>query len=212
MKLYDYLPSQNGWKVRALAAQLGIALKTEYVSIFEGGARTPAFLEMNPMGAVPVLELDDGRCIAESNAILCYLAEGSPLLPADPIERGRVLQWLFAEQNHIEPVIGSLRYWTLTGKLPRRAASVIDAKRTAGEQRLDMIERHLERHPFLANDRYSIADLAVYAYGHLAEDAGFSFARRPAWRAWMARVAEAAAPLPPVVPYSIDPHAHGELG
>ncbi|TIV97699.1 MAG: glutathione S-transferase, partial [Mesorhizobium sp.] len=110
--LYDYLPSQNAWKVRVLLGLLGIAYETRQVSIFEGESRTGDFLKLNPAGAVPVLGLENGEAIAESNAILVYLAERTPFLPADRFSRAKVMQWLFFEQYHVEPVIGSLRFWT----------------------------------------------------------------------------------------------------
>ena len=211
MKLYDYLPSQNGWKIRTLLRLTGRELPTEYASIFEGEARSEFFLDRNPMGAIPVLELDDGRCIAESNAILTFLAQGTPYLPSDAADQARVLQWLFFEQNYVEPVIGSLRYWALTGKILQRDPALVAQKHAAGERALDALDRHLARHAFLADDRFSIADIAVYAYAHLAQDAHFSLASRPNFVAWMQRVAEQGE-LPPVVPYSVDPHSMGELG
>jgi glutathione S-transferase len=211
MKFYDYLPSQNGWKIRSLAALLDLRLPTEYVPIFAGAARAPAFLACNPMGAVPVLELDDGRCIAESNAILCFLAEGTAMLPSAAAERAGVLQWLFFEQNYVEPVIGSLRYWRLTGKLPRRDPAVVDDKRRGGERALAALDRHLARQDFLANGRFGLADLSLYAYTHLAGDAGLALDAYPCLQRWIARVA-AAGPWPPVVGYEVDPLACGELG
>ncbi len=211
MKLYDYGPSQNGWKIRALLAMLGSPIAAQQVLIFEGQSRSPDFLARNPAGSVPVLELDDGRCLAESNAILTYLAEGTPHLPPARFERGSVMQWLFFEQNQIEPVIGSLRYWTLTGKLARRDPALVRAKRSAAERALDLLDRHLDGKQFLANDRFSIADLAVYAYAHLAADAGLDPARRRYFSAWTHRVA-AQAELPPVIAYATDPYSDRELG
>jgi glutathione S-transferase len=210
MKLYDYGPSQNGWKIRALLALLGVTIEIEEVSIFTGQSRTPAFLAKNPAGAVPVLELDDGRCIAESNAILTYLANASVYLPEDPGEHASVMQWLFFEQNYVEPVIGSLRYWTLTDKLSRRAPALVAQRREAGERTLDRLDAYLRDHAFLANDRFSIADIAVYAYAHLAADAGIDLARREHFTTWTQRIRTQAA-LPDVIPYSVDPYALREL-
>jgi glutathione S-transferase len=206
MKLYDYLPSQNGWKIRTLLHLAGRELPTEYVSIFEGAGRGDDFLNRNPMGAVPVLELDDGRSIAESNAILVFLAQGTPYLPSDPVDQARVLQWLFFEQNYVEPVIGSLRYWALTGRILQHDPAVIAQKQAAGERALEALDRHLVRRDFLADDRFGIADIAVYAYSHLAQDAHLSLASLPNFGAWTRRVATQAE-LPPVVPYSVDPHS-----
>src|SRR5579864_2715425 len=117
LTLHDYLPSQNGWKVRVLLGLLKIPYRSQLVSIFEGECHTDAFLNLNPAGAIPVLGFEDGRAVAESNAILVYLADGTPFLPTDRYYRAKVLQWLFFEQYSIEPVIGSLRFWTLTGRL-----------------------------------------------------------------------------------------------
>ena len=211
MKLYDYAPSQNGWKIRALLGLLDMKIGTEPVSIFEGESRTGEFFAKNPAGAIPVLELDDGRCIAESNAILVYLAHSSALLPADRFENAAVMQWLFFEQYNVEPSIGSLRYWTLTGKLPRRAPAIVAQKRDAGDFALDRLDAHLHRNQYLANNRFSIADLAVYAYAHLAGDAGFDLGHRKNFNAWMQRI-RAQRTLPDVVPYSTDPHSLRELG
>ncbi|CDX20337.1 Glutathione S-transferase [Mesorhizobium sp. ORS 3324] len=208
LTLYDYLPSQNAWKVRVLLGLLGIAYETRMVSIFEGESHTPAFLKLNPAGAVPVLGLEDGEAIAESNAILTYLAEGTPYLPADRFSRAKVMQWLFFEQYHVEPVIGSLRFWTLTGRLERNQAMVA-GKREAGARALAALERGLQDASFLVGDALTVADIAVYAYGHRAGDCGFALADYPALSAWVDRVGEAVGSGYPVHPYSIDPHSGG---
>ncbi|MBZ9882845.1 glutathione S-transferase family protein [Mesorhizobium sp. CA10] len=207
LTLYDYLPSQNAWKVRVLLGLLGIAYDTRIISIFEGESHTETFLKLNPAGAVPVLGLDNGEAIAESNAILAYLAEGTPYLPSDRFARAKVMQWLFFEQYHIEPVIGSLRYWTLTGRLDRNQAMVA-GKREAGVRALAALERNLADTQFLVGNALTIADIAVYAYSHRAEDCGFSLADYPAVDAWMGRVRETIGRDYPVHPYSIDPHSH----
>lgn len=206
--LYDYLPSQNAWKVRVLLGLLGIAYETRQVSIFEGESRTGDFLKLNPAGAVPVLGLENGEAIAESNAILVYLAERTPFLPADRFSRAKVMQWLFFEQYHVEPVIGSLRFWTLTGRLERNHAMVA-GKSEAGTRALGALDRGLKDAPFLVGVALTIADIAVYAYSHRAEDCGFSLADYPAVSAWIDRVREAIGPAYPVHPYSIDPHSGG---
>jgi glutathione S-transferase len=206
LKLYDYQPSQNGWKVRVLLGLLQIPYASRIVSIFEGESRTEAFLALNPAGAIPVLELEDGRTIGESNAILCYLAEGTPLVPADRYQRAKVMQWLFFEQYNIEPVIGSLRFWTLTGRLERNQGMVA-GKREAGARALAALDRSLADAAFLVGDRLSIADIAVYAYSHRAEDCGFILTDYPAVSAWLARVRDAIGPDHPVRPYNTDPHS-----
>jgi glutathione S-transferase len=206
LTLYDYLPSQNGWKVRVLFGLLNIPYHSRLVSIFEGGGRTDAFLDLNPAGGIPVLELEDGRTIAESNAILAYLADGTPFLPADRYQRAKVMQWLFFEQYHVEPVIGTLRFWTLTGRLEINQAMVA-AKRAAGTRALAALERGLTKTPFLVGKKFSIADIAVYAYGHRAEDCGFGLTDYPALAAWLDRVREVIGSGYPIYPYSDDPHS-----
>jgi glutathione S-transferase len=204
--LYDYLPSQNGWKVRVLLGLLQIPYTSRIVSIFEGESRTDAFLSLNPAGAIPVLEIEDGRTIAESNAILAYLGEGTRFLPADRYQRAKVMQWLFFEQYHVEPVIGSLRFWTLTGRLERNR-DLVAGKREAGTRALAAMDRALANTPFLIGQDLSIADVAAYAYSHRAPDSGFQLTDYPAVVAWCRRVGEAIGPHYPVYPYSVDPHS-----
>ena len=206
LTLHDYLPSQNGWKARVLLGLLEIPYTSHPVSIFEGESHTDAFLDLNPAGAVPVLELEDGRAIAESNAILTYLAEGTPFLPADRYQRAKVMQWLFFEQYHIEPVIGSLRFWTLTGRIERNQG-MVSGKREAAVRALTAMERSLAGLSFLVGNDLSIADIAVYAYSHRAADCGFPLTDYPAVAAWAGRVRDAIGPGYPVHPYSIDPHS-----
>src|SRR5262249_29901109 len=155
LRLYDYPGSQNGWKVRALARLLARDLEIVPVNIF--APRDPAFLALNPMGAVPVLELEDGRVLTESNAILCFLAEGLRYLPAGLGDRAMVLRWLFFEQDYAQNSIASLRYWRLTGRLGERAAEVPTREATA-KRVLTTLEPELARHPFLAGDQLTIAD------------------------------------------------------
>jgi len=211
LRLYDYLPSQNAWKVRCLLNHLGQPYERTIVSIFEGESRTETFLGRNPVGAVPVLELESGVSIAESNAILCYLAEGTAYLPGDRLARATVMQWLFFEQSYVEPQIGSLRYWTLTGKLARRAPELIEGKRAYGLRALAALERHLATNEFLANGIYSIADIAVFAYAGLAAEAGFDLAPYPGFGGWCRRVRAQPGFLAEMHPYAIDPHATKEL-
>jgi glutathione S-transferase len=204
--LHDYLPSQNAWKIRVLLGLLDLPYETREISIFEGAAQSDAFLKLNPTGAVPVLELEDGRAIAESNAILGYLAEESGFLPADRYGHAKVSQWLCFEQYNVEPVIGSLRFWTLTGRLKRNAAMVA-GKRDAVVKTLGALDRGLAGRGFLVGDRLSIADISVYAYTHLASDCGIDLSSYPAVDVWLARVGEAIGPDFPVHPYSVDPHS-----
>ncbi len=208
--LYDYLPSQNAYKVRVLLGQLRIPYRQVFVPIFLGAGHDDAFLEKNPVGAVPVLELEDGRTVAESNAILCYLAEGTRFLPDERFARAKVLQWLFFEQDYVQPTVATLRHWTLTGKLERNSAGVA-GKRRGGEGVLAALERALQGRRFLVGDAPSIADIAVFAYVHLAEDGGFSLSGRPALQRWIETVSQALSPLPEVFPYAIDPDSHRDL-
>jgi glutathione S-transferase len=206
LTLHDYLPSQNGWKIRVLLGLLQVPYRTLLISIFEDESRTEAFLALNPAGAIPVLEIEDGRTVAESNAILVYLAEGTPFLPTDRYQRAKVMQWLFFEQYNIEPVIGSLRFWSLTGRLERNG-HMVAAKREAGARALGALERGLAKTPFLVGSDLSIADIAVYAYTHRAQDCGFRLADYPAVSAWAGRVRDTIGPDFPVHPYGVDPHS-----
>ena len=209
LKLYDYLPSQNAWKVRALLNHLGRQYETVEVSIFEGKGQEPAHRAINPTGAVPGLQLDDGRVLSESLAILCYLAEGTPYLPADAYERAKVLQWLSFENDYLQNSIGSLRFWKLTGK--QRPHELVHAKVHIGMRCLVILEEALEKSAFLVGGRYTIADIACYAYTHLAEEAGLPLRHCPNVVAWLARVRAQPGFLDRVYPYSVDPHSTGEL-
>ena len=211
LTLYDYLPSQNAWKVRQLLHHLGLPYRTVEVAIFEGAARTPEFLRLNPAGKVPVLQLEDGRALAESNAILAFLADGTRYLPADPFARAKVHQWLSFEQENVESVIGALRHWTLTGKLARRAQDVVEARRRAGARTLALLDGELATRSFIAGDAYTIADMSLFAYASRAEDAGFSLEAHPHLRAWIARVEAEPGFLPTMHPYSVDPYSGREL-
>ncbi|MCX7041663.1 MAG: glutathione S-transferase family protein [Gammaproteobacteria bacterium] len=212
LTLYDYPASQNAWKVRLLLNHLGLPHRTVRVSIFEGEGRSEAFRRINPTGKVPAIELDDGRTLAESNAILAYLSDGTDYLPADPFARAKVHQWLNFEQENIESVIGALRHWTLTGKLGRRDAAVVAAKRDAGLRSLAILERELSSRRFIAGDRYTIADMSVFAYGSRADEAGLSLEAFPHFRSWIARVEAQDGFLARTHPYSDDPYCTRELG
>jgi glutathione S-transferase len=184
VRLYDFLPSGNGYKVRLLLSQLGRRFTLVEKDIFRGETRTPDFLALNPNGRIPVLELDDGRTLAESDAILFYLAEGTPFLPEDRFARAEVLQWMFFEQYSHEPYIAvARRIRHMEGREP--AADLLER----GRQALGVMERRLEGRRFFVDDRYTIADVALYAYTHVADEGGFDLGAYPAVRAWLARVA-----------------------
>ena len=188
LKLHDNLDSGNGYKVRLLLTGLGIPFTRIEYDILTGATRTPEFLRLNPNGRIPVLEYEDGRALAESDAILVHLAEGTRFLPEDRFARALVLQWLFFEQYSHEPNIATLRFWTHAGFLAERAA-LVPGKREAGVAALGVMEGHLARRRFFVGERYSIADIALYAYTHVAEEGGFALSPYPALRAWLARVA-----------------------
>ncbi len=211
LTLFDYLPSQNAWKVRLLLNHLGRPYHSVPVSIFEGEGRSETYLRISPTGTVPAIRLDDGRVLAESNAILAYLAEGTPYLPNDPFDRAKVQQWLHFEQERVESVIGTLRHWTMTGKLARRSPQLIEAKRGAALRSLGILESELATRPFIAGDRYGIADMAIFAYASRAEEAGLSLDMYPHFRTWIARVEAQPGFLATMHPYAIDPHSARDL-
>jgi len=209
--LYDYLPSQNGYKVRLLLAHLQRPVSTRLVRIFDGEGQTAEFLAKNPTGAVPVLELDDGRILTESNAILCYLAEGTSFMPAGAWDRAQVLRWMFFEEDCIQNGLASLRHWTLTGKLARRSAESVSGKTAASHKTLAVLDRWLDGREFLTDVGYTIADMSVYAYVGRAHEAGISLSRYPAVAAWIARIESQQHFLRTVHPYSLDPASMREL-
>lgn len=209
LTLYDYRPSQNAWKVRLLLNHLARPHATVEVGIFEGRGQTPEYRAINPTGAVPALQLDDGRVLAESLAILCFLAEGTPYLPNDAYARAKVLQWLSFENDYLQNSIGSLRYWTLTGK--QRPPALVEGKTHTALRCLRILDEALAHADFLVGGRYTIADMACFAYTHLAEDAGLPLADYPNVLAWIARVRAQPGFLGRVYPYSVDPHSAGEL-
>lgn len=211
MILYDYLPSQNAWKVRLLLNQLELPYETKLISIFEGEGKDPEYLAKNPTGAVPALELDDGRVIAESNAILFFLARGTPFLPEERFAESKVVQWLSFEGDYVQSTIATLRHWTLTGKLARRSDDVVESKRAGSARCLAVLDRELSARAFLAGDAYTIADISVFAYVHLANEAGFPLEDFGNIMAWTRRVREQPRFLSETFPYSIDPHSGSEL-
>jgi glutathione S-transferase len=209
--LYDYLPSQNAWKVRQLLHHLQRPHERVLVSIFEGEGQREAFLRINPTGKVPALQLEDGRTLAESSAILCHLADGTPYLPDDPFGRAKVIQWLSFEQENVESVIGALRHWTMTGKLARRSPELVESRRKGAVRTLTLLDRELAQRPFIAGDAYTIADISLFAYGSRAEEAGLSLAPYANVQAWIQRVQAQPRFLAETYPYAIDPHSGNEL-
>ena len=190
MRLYDYLPSGNGYKVRLLLAQLAVPFELVQLDIVKGETRTPEFLAKNPNGRIPLLEVEPGKLLAESNAILFYLSDGTPFLPEDRWARAQVLQWMCFEQYSHEPNIATVRFWMHSLELTPERRAAIEQKRPLGYAALDVMESHLATHRFFVNDRYSIADIALYAYTHVADEGGFELERYPAVQGWLARVRE----------------------
>ena len=189
MHLFDYLDSGNGYKVRLLLAQLGIPYQWTNVDIDKGLTRTPEFLRRNPNGRIPTLELDDGTNLFESNAIMWYLAEGSPFLPSTQLGRAQVLQWMFFEQYSHEPFVATPRYIVrhLPPDHPRRAE--LPGRLEKGRAALQVMDGHLATRGFFVNDHYGIADIALYAYTHVAPDGGLDLAPYENVRRWLERVA-----------------------
>jgi glutathione S-transferase len=188
MLLYNSQVSGNCYKVRLLAAQLGLELERYELDVVDRSNRPEVIGELSPVLRVPVLVLDDGRPLIESNAIIDYLAEGTPYLPADPYLRAQALAWQFFEQYEIEPNLAVARFWTLfdieVGDEQR------EAKLAAGGRGLAALERGLTGREWLVGDSYSVADISVYGYTHVAHEGGFDLAPYPSVRAWVARVAE----------------------
>jgi glutathione S-transferase len=187
MLLYDSAVSGNCYKVRLLLSKLGIPFERQELSVFDRSDRPDVLGGLNPAMRVPTLVLDDGRSLGESNAILWYFGDGTEYVPTDPYERAQVMQWQFFEQYDHEPNLAVARFWELADITPSEPDR--QAKRKGGERALSAMERHLAEHEFLVGDRYTIADIALYAYTHVAPEGGFSLRPYPALREWLARVA-----------------------
>jgi glutathione S-transferase len=187
MRLYDYAASANCLKVRLVLAQLGRPYERVPVDIFAGETLTDEFGRMNPARTTPVLELDTGEFLVESNAILLFLAEGTPFLPDDPLVCADVYRWLFFEQADVVPSMGGLRFRLITGRIDPDSASA-RYRRAAGDATLAVLDEVLATRDFLAGERYTVADIGVFAYVHVADEAGHDLARYPAVAAWLDRV------------------------
>jgi glutathione S-transferase len=188
MLLYDSPESGNCYKVRLLLARLGLAYERVELSVTDRSDRERTIgRDANPALRVPTLRLDDGRHLAESDAILWYLAEGTELVPDDRYERARVLQWMFFEQYDHEPNIAVARFWLHLGEPPDAAS--LAARQEGGRRALGAMDGHLSAREFLVADRFTIADVALYAYTHVADEAGIDLGPYPAVRRWLERVA-----------------------
>ncbi|MDP1750315.1 MAG: glutathione S-transferase family protein [Reyranella sp.] len=190
LTLYDYMDSGNGYKARLMLAQLGLPYKLVERDILKGETRTPEFLKRNPNGRIPTLQLEDGSHIFESGAIIWYLAEGTPLAPKDRRARAETLQWMFFEQYSHEPYIAVARFWKhyLPKLTPTQEAELPDRMKK-GYAALDVMEKHLANRQYFVDERYGLADIALYAYTHVAHEGEFDLSKYPGINAWMARVA-----------------------
>jgi glutathione S-transferase len=186
--LYDSGVSGNCYKVRLLFAHLGQSYERQEVDVVDRSARLELLGGVNPGLRVPTLTLDDGRSLGESGAILWLFAEGTPYLPEDRFERAQVLQWMFFEQYSHEPYIAVLRFWAEFSPV-KPAEAEVAAKLSGGYRALDAMERHLTGRAFLVAERYTIADIGLYAYTHVAQEGGFDLSSYPSIRAWLERVA-----------------------
>ncbi|MEA5449081.1 glutathione S-transferase family protein [Leptolyngbya sp. CCNP1308] len=189
-RLYDYPPSGNGYKVRLLLSHLGLPFEYVALDILKGETRTAEFLAKNPNGRIPLLELEPGSYLAESNAILFYLAQSTPFWPTAPLSQAEVMRWLFFEQYSHEPNIATPRFWLChLDELNAYQQAALPYKQEQGYQALAVMEQHLGQHAFLVDESYTIADMALYAYTHVAHEGGFELDRFPAVRRWLAQIA-----------------------
>jgi glutathione S-transferase len=187
--LYSMQSSGNSYKVRLALAQLRIPYRLVEVDILKGESRTPEFLAMNPSGQVPLLEVSPGRYIAESNAILWHLVSGSLLRPQDRIDRAAALQWMFFEQHSLEPNIGAAYFWLALVRGGRELHEhALEDWMEQGYRALGVMEKHLSKHQYFVADRYTVADIALYAYTHVAHLCDYDLSAFPAIRAWLDRV------------------------
>jgi glutathione S-transferase len=190
IRLYDYLPSGNGYKVRLLLTQLEIPFERIELDIIKGETRTPAFISKFPNGRIPAVELEDGRLLFESNAIMSYFAEGTLFLPGDRYDRAQALQWMFFEQYSHEPYIAVARFFAIHPEFADDRRAGLPRIMKLGYDALGVMESHLETRDWFAGNRYSIADIALYAYTHVAHEGGFDLAQYPSIRTWLERVRE----------------------
>jgi glutathione S-transferase len=186
--LYDNPVSGNCYKVRLILSLLGIEFERRELSVVDHSDRAELLGGLSPSLNVPTVVLEDGCSLAESNAILWYFADGTRYLPDDSYERAQVLQWMFFEQYKHEPAIAVVRFWVSVLDDPPPTAD-IEARRTTGHAALDVMERHLSHHEYFVSERFTIADIALYAYTHVAPEGGFDLQPYPAVRSWLDRVA-----------------------
>lgn len=189
MLLYENPVSGNCYKVRLLFAHLGVPYERQTLDVVDRSNRHEVLGGLNPALRVPTLVLDDGRALAESGAIIWYFGEGSRFLPDDPYTRAQVLQWLFFEQNDHEPSIALVRFWLAYSGRPESFEDRLEERTKAGYRALGTMERHLDSREWFVGDGMTLADIALYAYTHVAHEGGFDLSGYPAVNAWLARVA-----------------------
>ncbi len=188
LRLYDFLPSGNGYKIRLLLTQIGMPFERIEINILKGESRTSEFLSINTNGKIPVLEVEEGKYLAESNAILMYVSEGTEFLPYDRFLKAQVLQWLFFEQYSHEPFIATSRYWiSILGKA-EEYKEALKEKHQRGYAALEVMENHLTGKTFLVGERYTVADIGLFAYTHVAGEGGFDLTKFKAIQAWIERI------------------------
>lgn len=205
MKLYDHLDSGNGYKARLILALRGMQYERIGVDTLHGASRTPEFLAINANGKIPALELDDGRILTESGAILYYLASGSSYLPDDAWDRADVLQWMFFEQYSHEPNIAVMRSWRRHDLVTSENENLVPGKMAEGNRVLGIMNDHLAEHDYMAAGRFTIADIALYAYTHVCGDGGFDLEQYPHIQRWCDRIA-AQPGYVPMLPAGFDVH------
>lgn len=188
LKLYSFQGSGNCYKVRLLLSQLGIPFQVVETDILAGEARTPEYLAKNPNGRTPMLEFGNGNILCESNAILYHFAVGTRFLPEEPLLRSRTLQWMFFEQNNHEPTIAVARHWLKFKQVTADRQARMDELHQGGYRVLGVMEQHLAEMNYFPGDTYSIADIALYAYTHVAHEGGFDLSGYPNIRSWLGRV------------------------
>ena len=187
IRLYDFWESGNGYKVRLLLTQLSIPFERVELDILKGETRTDRFRQKNPNHRIPLIEWPDGRTLAESNAILFFFADGTNYLATDPWQRAQTLQWMFFEQYSHEPFIAVMRFWKFSGQLEANKALVAE-KMERGYHALNIMDRHLQKNEFFVAGSYSIADIALYAYTHVAQEGDFNLGKYAAINDWLDRV------------------------
>lgn len=188
-RLYDYLPSGNGYKCRLVLKHLHLPYELTEIDIKTGGSRTPEFLAMNPNGRIPLLDIPGKGYLAESHAIISFLAEGSALIPSERLDRARMWQWMCFEQYNLEPNVGTVRFWLSSlHKTRAELGEKLVEKKKAGYAALDVLEEGLRGRDYLVAGSYSLADIALYAYTHVAHEGGFDLAPYPNIREWCKRV------------------------